>query len=124
LAVLPGTRAQIASRTGLSREGLRKRLRILRDEKQVFIGGWERLPDGEFGCHWIPVYHAGPGPDVPCRFRRKTPEQNYAAFVRRARESGALDTIMAKKRARYWKIKAQQQRDPLVAALFGPAKKR
>lgn len=124
LAALPGTRAQIAARTGLKRTWLRELLRALRNDQQAHIGAWERLPEGERGLRWIPVYYAGPGPDVPCRFRRKTAAQNYAAYLRRARESGAIDTILAKKRTRYWKLKAQQQRDPLVAALFGPAVKK
>lgn len=120
LAALPGTRAQLQAKTGLTEHTVQKHLRRLRLDQQAHIGGWVRAPEGVYGCHWIAVYHAGPGPDAPCRFKPKTRKQINEAFARRARESGQIDTIHAAKRARYWSRKAQQRRDPLLAALFGP----
>lgn len=123
LAAMPATRAQIEATTGLSHGAVQKRVRLLREANLAHIGGWERAPEGVHGAHWIAVYHAGPGPDVPCKFKRKTREQIMEAFYRRARESGQIDTILARKRARYWKHKAATRGDPLVAALFGPRKR-
>jgi hypothetical protein len=122
LGAMPGTRAQIEAKTGLSLSAVQKRVTLLRRADLAHIGGWERAPDGAQGSHWIAVYHAGPGPDVPCRFKPKTRKQINAAFLRRARESGAIDTINAKKRAQYWKAKAVTRGDPLVLALFGRRK--
>jgi hypothetical protein len=122
LAAMPGTRAQIEAKTGLSTGAVQKRLLQLRRDDRAHIGAWERAPEGVHGSHWIPVYHAGPGPDVPCRFKARTRKQIMAAFFKRARESGAIDTINAKKRARYWEAKAATRGDPMVAALFGRKK--
>jgi hypothetical protein len=115
---LPGTNAELALRTGMYPNTIWRAVSALRKAKLCHIGGWQRVNEGEFGVHWVPVYVAGAGRDVPCSFKKRSREVNNENFVARAKESGHYDVICARKRARYWEKKARRG-DPLVNALFG-----
>lgn len=119
LAALPATAGQLNASLPLHPGTISKRLTALHREGRIHIGAWLRVREGEKGAHWVRLYAAGPGVDAPCTFKKKTRAQINAAFIARARASGRLDAIAAKKRARWWIEKARRQRDPLVAALFG-----
>jgi len=85
LKALPGTRAQLAEKTGLSDAGVVVALRKLRDDEKAFI---ERFipPEGYRGGKWKPFYARGAGPDAvldPAVVRE------YALAMRRRQESQA-----------------------------------
>lgn len=116
---LPGTNREIALRTGFYQNTVWLALKKLRAAGLCHVGGWQRVHEGEFGVHWVRVYVAGPGKDAPCRFTKRTAEENTRRCTERAKESGYHETICARKRARYWEQKAAKRGDPLVNAFFG-----
>lgn len=79
LAALPGTRAQIEKRAGVSSSTIGKWLAILRAENVVHVGSWMRAK--KTGSK-RPVFEAGPGPDAKPP-KTLTPEQSQARYKRR-----------------------------------------
>lgn len=101
LAALPAGYDKIIRKTKLSEGQVQHRISCMRKEKLCFVGDWKRS-EGHGGFR--PVFHAGPGKDVPCDLERRTAaeyERNYRKRVRRAiqkvKEGGKEDPRYAKK---------------------------
>lgn len=124
LAALPGTMEQLEAATGFWRNTIWRHLKSLRADGEAHIGGWAKVNMGLPGIHWVPVYHAGPGPDVPCRFRKMSRDKIEERRQKRIRDTGEYELICAKKRLIYWENKARTKGDPLVNALFGASTKK
>lgn len=82
IAALPGMRAQIAKKAGVSTATVGKWLAILREEKVVRVREWRRSKNGAKR----PVFELGSAPDAKpprtltnaqscARFRRRNPER-------------------------------------------------
>lgn len=92
LKALPATELQAQERTKLSRYSVVKAIRALRQSKQCHVGGWKQI-----GKKPSRVFHPGEGKDVEPPAPMKQSEARPIFSSRMPR------------------------RDPLVAALFGPA---
>jgi len=60
----PMSSLELAQMLGRSQVFVRKRLRILRDKKSVYISVYERAPEGKAGP-FVPYYSLGRKTDVP-----------------------------------------------------------
>lgn len=78
IAGLPGTRAQIAKKSGVSISSVGKWLAILRAEKAIHISGWRRSHMGSKQ----PFFALGAGEDKKPP-KTLTPEQSQLRFKRR-----------------------------------------
>lgn len=112
LAALPATQAQIHEKTGLGAGTICRWIKALREDGEIHIGGWVRT-NGKWGA----IHHPGPGKDKRAP-RPKTKAEINRKRLRKARETGHYEVILAKERKRYWEKKGVQ-RDPVTAALFG-----
>lgn len=113
-AALPATQAQIREKTGLGAGTVCRWIKALHEDGEIHIGVWIRT-----GGKWAAFYHPGAGKDEPAP-TPKTKAERSRKYIRKAKETGRYEVMLAKERARYWKKKGIK-RDPLVAALFGPA---
>lgn len=111
LAALPATTRLIRRRTGLGEATVSRWLADLKAANEAHIGRWRRTT-GRFAGVWV----AGPGEDAPKPEPRTQADRDRA---RRLREREALRAELADRAARL--AAAVPRRDPLVAALFGPA---
>jgi hypothetical protein len=66
-AAMPGTRFEIAEKTGLSAKIVSRWLVFMVDANSCHVGGWER---SENNGPFKRIYHAGPGVAVPCTIER------------------------------------------------------
>lgn len=111
LQAMPGTHNELVAKSGWTYETVRRWLKVLRRDSLVHIGDWAR-PNGS--GHFQRIYHAGPGPDVPCTLTPLTDSEKWKLQVKRGMVDG-INTIARKERARFWVRKAQRQGDPLSA---------
>lgn len=58
------TKQEITALTGRPIRGVRGSLKTLRDRGLIYVGRWERQPDGRSGSI-MPVFFAGQGVDAP-----------------------------------------------------------
>lgn len=110
---LPGTMPGLVKRTGgMSEAGIRRWLRILRGEERAHIKRWNRTVSS-FSPFWV----LGAGKDA------KLPQRHsQAVYSRRWRQKRDLEKIeiaAVREQARANADRVAQNRDPLVAALFG-----
>lgn len=111
LGALPATPRLIRRRTGLGEATVSRWLADLKASDEAHIGRWRRTT-GRFAGVWV----AGPGEDA------EKPEPLSQAAIdraRRLRERAAARAELADRAARLAAV--VPRRDPLVAALFGPA---
>lgn len=111
LAALPATPRLLRRRTGLGQATNSRWLADLKAADEAHIGRWRRTV-GRFAAVWV----AGPGKDAPKPEPRSQAARDRA---RRERERAALRADLTDRAARL--AAAVPRRDPLVAALFGPA---
>lgn len=109
----PMTRHQLAQAAGIGVRGLQAYLSALLAEepRRIHICDWHRSHPGSPTA----VYVAGAGKDKPAPKPLTNAERMRAIRARRDADE-ALDIIMAQRAAR-----RKPRRDPMVAALFGPA---
>lgn len=104
LAAMPATRPQIAKKLKWSHDSVRLTVNVLRDEGRCHVGGWVKKGGLLRGGSPAAIYHAGAGEDVP-----KTAE--FMVLLPAPEKKSAVQKI----------VNAAPHRDPMVAALFGPA---
>jgi hypothetical protein len=110
---LPGSMTDLVRKSGCAESTIRRWLHRMRADGTCHISGWER------NCSSITaIYSAGPGPDAPCRLKRKTSAQYSKEWRDRARKSGELDVIYARKNARDRASTATKKPHDWAAALF------
>lgn len=115
---MPGTQQQIHKSTGVSQASISRWCDYLRACGDAHIGAWRRSE--KYPGVFLAVYHPGPGKDAKCPYKPRTQQDRDRDSVRRRRRSGAWEERKARERAYYW-AKKPARRDPLTAALFGPA---
>jgi hypothetical protein len=109
MAALPGTRAQLEKRAGVSSSTIGKWLSILRAENVVHVGSWMRAK--KTGSK-RPVFVLGPGVDKAPP-KTLTPEQSQARYNRRHPERRAEI-----KHRHYRLTKLREKGHGFLAALF------
>jgi hypothetical protein len=122
LAAMPNSVPAIAVDTGMPQTSTLRIVKQLHDEGLCRVGDWQRSIRGLPSA----IYHAGAGEDVPCRLKKFTPAQKTARYLRNVKNNPDLgvkrDLTVARDRNRYWEKVATERRDPMIAALFGPAR--
>lgn len=119
LEAMPGTRREIEEKTGLSKTTVFRWVKELHACGWCFISTWRRPDRGP----WMPRYSAGPGKDAACKLKYLTEAEKSLRFRKKARANGSWEDRLAQVRMRYWQRKAATRRDPIVSALFGPARR-
>lgn len=116
LAAMPGTQTEIRAKSSASIAGVSRWCDYLVKCGDAHVGAWTlsavNIP--------MPIYHPGPGVNVKNPYPKRTQKQRDRDSRRRRRKSGEWEDRKARERAYYWRDKAPR-RDPLTAALFGPA---
>jgi hypothetical protein len=69
------------------------------------------------------TYTAGAGVDAPCKLKPLSEAQKSRRYRKKARKDETWDLRNARIRARAWADRALTHRDPMIEALFGPAKR-
>lgn len=107
LAAMPATRSALAATLNLPTSTVRYHTERLQAENLCHVGAWDEAHGGP----WVPVLHAGPGPDAPYPAERATKPraQVQADWVDKARATGSWDKVLEQRRARYRKKQQQQQ---------------
>lgn len=128
IAALPGTSNEIIERTGLARTTVWRVTTAMYDAEEIHIGKMEY----KFGQR-IATYALGPGEDAECPEREETPAQaarRERAHAKRLAAAADLldddklwDTSAARADALAWADRHRTTRDPMIEALFGPAKR-
>ena len=120
LAALPGTQATIREQTGLSYTTVRGNLIKMMADGEIHITGWKR-----HGKAFIPEYTSGPGVNVKCNLKRRTPMENWHRWRKRQGQTGDYEITLAVKRARRWADRAAAHGDTfaLANAFFGRQQK-
>lgn len=118
LQALPGAQREISERTGLGTATVHRWLKDLHAAGDAHIGAWAVHPHGG---PIMAIYHAGPGPDVPCKIRIVDAVERSRRHRRELRKAGDWEDVKAKRRAKYHASKPVARRDPLMVGLFGAA---
>ena len=116
LGAMPGTKADIVNKSGVSQAAVLRWVRLLHAERKIFIASWKPHPRAGAA---MAVYAVGNLPDAPCTLQRLTKRQIRLLFEAKAKKDGRYDSMKARWRSKYWIRKAGAVGDPLVAALFG-----
>ena len=116
LGAMPGTKADIVIKSGVSQAAVLRWVRLLHAERRIYIASWKPHPRAGAA---MAVYAVGNLPDVPCILPRLTKRQIRLRFEAKAKKDGRYDSMKARWRNKYWIRKAGALGDPLVAALFG-----
>lgn len=117
LAMLPSTQLRIHKRTKISQATISRWLADLVECEEAHIGGWQRSPTGG---PFAAVYHPGPGEEAPCRLQPLSVKELSRRYYKRKKDEAAQHLRDIEK-SRAWIADFIPQRDPLTAALFGPA---
>ncbi len=98
--LLPATYLKLDRKTDLSYGKVRYRIEWMRDNDMCHIGSWERP---EMQGPFLPVFHAGPGEDVPCNLEKhphsvyeKRYKKRVARAIAKAEKGGPEDWRYAK----------------------------
>jgi hypothetical protein len=97
LAAMPGTLREMAAKIGAPKSTVQHWIEELRACGWAHVGGWKRS-DGPGGI--IPIIHAGPGRDAPCRLKPYTKAEVDARYKKRRRKREDYPHIRAKTTAR------------------------
>ncbi|MBB5610412.1 MULTISPECIES: hypothetical protein [unclassified Janthinobacterium] len=119
LGAMPGTKADIVIKSGVSQATVLRWVNQLHAERKIYICSWKRHPRAGAA---MAVYAVGSLPDAPCRLKHQTKLQTRLRFEAKAKQDGRWDRMQARWRSKYWIRKAAAAGDPLVAALFGAAR--
>lgn len=91
---LPGCMQELVAKSGCAESTIRRWLKRFRAAGQACISGWKRNAGAITA-----IYSAGMGPDAPCRLKPKTGAQYCKEWRKRARQSGDLDFVYARRNA-------------------------
>lgn len=117
LAMLPATQLRIHKRTKIGQATISRWLADLVACEEAHIGGWQRSPTGG---PFAAVYYPGPGEEAPCTLEPlSVAELSRRYYLRKKQEAAEHQRDIEKAAA--WIADFTPQRDPLTAALFGPA---
>lgn len=127
LATFPASYERIDRKSGLTEGQIRHRLEWMRERGLCHIGAWTRAK--EQGS-MRPIFHAGPGEDVPCKLKARTRsqyERNYRKRVKKAiqkvESGGAPDDRYARQIAlqivKKTVLRTREQPQSWASALFG-----
>ena len=119
LGAMPGTKADIVTKSGVSQAAVLRWIRLLHAERKIYIASWKPHPRAGAA---MAEYAVGNLPDAPCTLQRLTKRQIRLRFEAKAKQDGRWDSMKARWRSKYWIRKAGAVGDPLVAALFGAAR--
>lgn len=119
LAALPGDQNQVREATGLGKTTVWRWLKSLHEAGESHITGWARAPGGG---PFLATYAAGAGVDVVCKIKPLSEKAKQRRHQKKAKADGRWDERAARERAKYWAKRALTHRDPMIAALFGPAR--
>ena len=119
LGAMPGTKADIVIKSGVSQAAVLRWIRLLHTERKIYIASWKPHPRAGAA---MAVYAVGDLLDEPCTLPRLTKRQIRLRFEAKAKKDGRYDSMKARWRSKYWIRKASAVGDPLVAALFGAAR--
>ena len=119
VGAMPGTKANIVIKSGVSQAAVLRWIRLLHAERKIYIASWKPHPRAGAA---MAVYAVGDLPDVPCKLPHLTKRQIRQRFEAKAKKDGRYDSMKARWRSKYWIRKAGAVGDPLVAALFGAAR--
>lgn len=131
LDAMPGTYMDIIEKTKMSMTTVKKIVYMLRKsvredgtKERCFIRSWRRPKQGKY----LPVYQAGPGKDVACKFKPKTRQERNLVYIAKLRRLGKLDEHReldySRRRAKRAERSTIRQGDPLLNALFGAPSQR
>lgn len=116
LGAMPGTKADIVIKSGVSQASVLKWVGQLHADRKIYISSWRPHPRAGAA---MAVYAIGDLPDAPCKLKHLTKRQIRLRFEAKAKLDGRWDSMQARWRSKYWIRKAATVGDPLVAALFG-----
>ena len=116
LGAMPGTKAEIVIKSGVSQAAVLRWVRLLHAGRKIYIASWKPHPRAGAA---MAVYAVGDLPDAPCQLKHLTKRQVRLRFEATAKQDGCWDSMKARWRSKYWIRKAGAMGDPLVAALFG-----
>jgi hypothetical protein len=116
LGAMPGTKAHLVTRSGVSHAAVLRWVRLLHAAGEIHITSW--APHPRAGAH-MAVYAIGNLPDVKCKIKTLTKRQIRRRYEAKAKEDGRWDDVKARDRSRYWVRKAAAVGDSMVSALFG-----
>lgn len=119
LGAMPGTKADIVIKSGVSQAAVLRWIRLLHADRKIYIADWKPHPRAGAA---MAVYAVGDLPDAPCKLKHLTKRQIRLRFEAKAKQDGRWDSMKARWRSKYWIRKARAVGDPLVAALFGAAR--
>ena len=91
---LPGCMQELVIKSGCAESTIRRWLKRFRDADEAHISGWTRNAGAITA-----IYSAGKGTDVPCRLKRKTSAQYSKDWRKRAKQSGDLEFVYARRNA-------------------------
>lgn len=121
LKAMPLAAVDIAAALGVAATTVQRIVDNLHESGKCHVGEWRRAVRGSF----VAIYYLGDGEDAPCRLKKLTQAQKDKRYKRKMKNdpelSARFDARAAKGRARYWEKKAATVRDPMLAAMFGPA---
>jgi hypothetical protein len=121
LAALPGTRLQIAERSGVASHRVVRVVAQLHQERKVHIARWVHRKGGGVP---MPVFAAGAREDAPESLPRMTRQQIWARYEQRVKGTEMYYRRKAQRRALYWAEKAASRPNSWASALFAVAKQR
>ncbi|OEZ50321.1 hypothetical protein JAB1_14360 [Janthinobacterium sp. MP5059B] len=119
LGAMPGTKADIVTKSGVSQAAVLRWVRLLHADRKIHIAGWRPHPRAGAA---MAVYAVGNLPDAPCKLQHLSKRQIRLRFEAKAKKDGRYDSMKARWRSKYWIRKAGAVGDPLVVALFGTAR--
>lgn len=119
LGAMPGTKAEIVIKSGVSQAAVLRWVRLLHAGRKIYIASWKPHPRAGAA---MAVYAVGDLPDAPCKLQHLSKRQIRLRFEAKAKLDGRWDRMQARWRSKYWIRKAGTVGDPLVAALFGAAR--
>lgn len=120
LAALPGDLHDVGRTTGLAKTTVWRWLTDLHRKREIHIVKWHRA-DG--GGPYVPTYSPGPGVDAKCNLTALSQAQKSRRHRAKAEKDGRWEDRKARARALYWADRALKHRDPMIEALFGPARR-
>lgn len=126
LDAMPGSKSEIAAKTGLSKGVVGRWVDELHSEGKCRIWKWRR-PEAVRGPH-MPIYKAGEGEDKPKNIEYLTEAEKSVRYrEKQARLARQEEVHRDRSQRRVLVTKAKQlgmRRDPMIAALHGAAKRK
>lgn len=114
----PGNQGQVETRTKLAKTTVWRWVTELHAAGEIHIVGWRRTKGGG---PFMTTYKAGAGKDKPCPIVPYTEAEKSKRYHDRKREERA-ELGQARAQALAWADRALQVRDPMIEAMFGPAR--